>query len=174
VPTLGAKRLDKLSLRDVRAWLNKLRDTCQCCAQGKDARRPERRQRCGALATVRCCRQLASERTIRDAWTILCSALTNAATEELIPTNVAGLFYVAKPRPRKVKPWTADEARRFLESAKRGSDPLYAAYVLILVLGLRKGRGHRPVQGSRPSRQRRSRHRMAAPARSSSAPEAGD
>jgi integrase len=30
-------------------------------------------------------------------------------------------------------------ARRFLESAKRGHDPLYAAYVLILVLGLRKG-----------------------------------
>jgi integrase len=34
---------------------------------------------------------------------------------------------------------TADEARRFLESAKRDRDPLYAAYVLILVLGLRKG-----------------------------------
>jgi integrase len=46
---------------------------------------------------------------------------------------------VAKPRKRKVKPWTVDEARRFLESAKRESDPLYAAYVLILVLGLRKG-----------------------------------
>jgi hypothetical protein len=38
-----------------------------------------------------CCRQLASERTIRDAWTILCSALTNAVTEELRPKNVASL-----------------------------------------------------------------------------------
>ena len=38
-----------------------------------------------------------------------------------------------------MKPWTVDEARRFLESAKRDQDPLYAAYVLILVLGLRKG-----------------------------------
>ena len=35
VPGLGAKRLDKLALRDVRAWLNHLRNTCQCCAQGK-------------------------------------------------------------------------------------------------------------------------------------------
>ena len=86
-----------------------------------------------------CCRQIASERTIRDAWTILCSALTNAVTEELIPKNVAGLLHVSKPRKRKVKPWTVDEARRFLESAKRDRDPLYAAYVLVLVLGLRKG-----------------------------------
>ena len=59
--------------------------------------------------------------------------------EELIPKNVAGLLHVSKPRKRKVKPWTVDEARRFLESAKRDRDPLYAAYVLILVLGLRKG-----------------------------------
>jgi integrase len=43
------------------------------------------------------------------------------------------------PRPRKVKPWTAEEARQFLESARRDQDPLYAAYVLILVMGLRKG-----------------------------------
>ena len=81
----------------------------------------------------------ASERTIRDAWTILCSALTNAVTEELIPRNVASLAHVSKPRTRKVKPWTAEEARQFLESAKRDQDPLYAAYVLILVMGLRKG-----------------------------------
>ena len=31
--------------------------------------------------------------------------------------------------------WTVDEARRFLESARRDQDPFYAAYVLILVLG---------------------------------------
>jgi integrase len=139
VPTLGAKRLDRLSLRDVRARLARLRTTCQCCAQGKDARRPENRRRCCALVPPRCCQQLASERTIRDAWMILCSALTNAVTEELIPRNVAGLLHIPKPRGRKVRPWSADEARRFLESARRDGDPLYPAYVLILVLGLRKG-----------------------------------
>ncbi|MFL6129384.1 MAG: tyrosine-type recombinase/integrase [Mycobacteriales bacterium] len=34
--------------------------------------------------------------------------------------------------------WTSEEARRFLESARDGGDPLYA-YVLVLVLGLRRG-----------------------------------
>jgi len=89
LPGLGSKRLDKLTLRDVRSWLNKLRDTCQCCAQGKDARRAEKQRRCCAKVPATCCRRLASERTIRDAWTILCSALTNAVTEELVPKNVA-------------------------------------------------------------------------------------
>jgi integrase len=42
-------------------------------------------------------------------------------------------------RVRKRKAWTSEEARRFLESARRDGDPLYAAYVLVLVLGLRKG-----------------------------------
>ena len=47
---------------------------------------------------------------------------------------------VSKPRKsRKVKPWTVDEAQQFLASARDARDALYAAYVLILVLGLRKG-----------------------------------
>ncbi len=139
VPVLGKKRLDKLTVRDVRIWLNGLHETCQCCAQGKDARRPEKRRRCCARGRQHCCRKISSDRTIRDAWTVLCSALTNAVTEELISKNVAALLHVSKPRKRRVKPWTVDEARRFLESAKHDHDPLYAAYVLILVLGLRKG-----------------------------------
>src|SRR5260370_4753395 len=40
-------------------------------------------------------------------------------------------------KTRKVKPWTVEEARQFLESARDADDTLYAAYVLILVLGLR-------------------------------------
>jgi integrase len=60
--------------------------------------------------------------------------------EELISKNVAALIRVSKPRKnRRVKPWTVDEAQRFLEFARSAHDPLYAAYVLILVLGLRKG-----------------------------------
>nr|WP_277349229.1 MULTISPECIES: N-terminal phage integrase SAM-like domain-containing protein [unclassified Streptomyces] len=38
-PHLGAKRIDKLTVRDVREWLTKLAGICQCCAQGKDAKR---------------------------------------------------------------------------------------------------------------------------------------
>ena len=138
-PALGSIRLDRLQTEDVQAWLDQLPRVCQCCAQGKDARRAEKQRRCCAKVPPMCCRRLASERTIRDAWTILCSALTNAVTEELIPKNVASLAHVSKPRKRRLKPWTAEEARQFLESAKRDQDPLYAAYVLILVMGLRKG-----------------------------------
>jgi integrase len=49
------------------------------------------------------------------------------------------LVQIPKQRKRKILPWTGKEARRFLESARSDSDPLYAAYVLVLVLGLRKG-----------------------------------
>ena len=40
---------------------------------------------------------------------------------------------------RQVVPWSSEDARRFLESARADGDAMYAAYVLVLVLGLRKG-----------------------------------
>ena len=40
---------------------------------------------------------------------------------------------------RKRQSWTVDEARRFLENARSDDDVFYSAYVLILVLGRRKG-----------------------------------
>ena len=43
------------------------------------------------------------------------------------------------PRTRKRRWWTVDDALRFLESTRATGEPLYAAFVLILVLGLRKG-----------------------------------
>lgn len=138
VPGLGSVRLDKLSIRHVRTWLNTTRKTCQCCTQGKDARRKPAKQRCCAIGA--CCEQTISERTAQDVLMVLRAGLANAVREELVPKNVAALVRVSKPRKnRKVKPWSVDEARHFLESAKTASDPLYAAYVLILVLGLRKG-----------------------------------
>jgi len=137
VPELGKKRLDKLSVQDVRTWLNGLRDRCQCCAQGKDERRAKDERQCCAVGD--CCEQFASDRTVRDAWTVLRAALNNAVREEVLPRNVAALLRVPKPRRRKVKPWTVDEARKFLEAARTRRDPLYSAYVLILVLGLRRG-----------------------------------
>lgn len=70
---------------------------------------------------------------------ILRSALSHAMTEELIARNVAALAKLPAARPRKSQAWSSDEARRFLESARTDGDPFYAAYVLVLVLGLRKG-----------------------------------
>ena len=59
--------------------------------------------------------------------------------QELLDRNVAQLVQIPKQRERKLVPWTSEEARRFLESARADSDPVYAAYVLVSVLGLRKG-----------------------------------
>lgn len=135
VPALGARRLDKLTVREVQTWLNQLRVRCQCCSQGKDAARP--RPRCCAAGD--CCRQVPSDWTVHQAWTVLRSALTNAVRDEVVSRNVAALVRVPLPRPRKPRPWSVDEARQFLESASVDDDPLYAAFALLLVLGLRRG-----------------------------------
>lgn len=139
VPGLGGKHLDRLQVRHVQQWINTLATTCQCCAQGKDARRPVSRRRCCALG--RCCNSGLSRRSLSDVRAALRAALSQAVTEELISRNVA--MNVTLPRQRKAarrrKAWTTDEARAFLESARNNADPLYAGYVLVLVLGLRKG-----------------------------------
>lgn len=143
VPALGAKRLDKLTVRDVQTWVNKIRTLCQCCAQGKDAARPvahsnpKRRRQCCAVGT--CCASKPSEWTVHDAYMTLRAALSNAVREETLSRNVAANVKMPVPRKRKVKPWSVDEARAFLESARTREDPMYPAYVLVLVLGLRLG-----------------------------------
>jgi integrase len=134
-PSLGSKRLDRLTVRDVQLWMNDLRERCQCCAQGKDAAR--RRPRC--CAAGKCCRQIASEWTRHQAWTILQSALSAAVREELVSRNVAALVKVSTPRARRTLVWTVDQSRQFLENARGENDPYYVAYVLMLVLGLRRG-----------------------------------
>ena len=55
--------------------------------------------------------------------------------------NVAAFAKVPSPprRRRKGSVWSVEEASRFLASARDDDDPFYAAYVLILVSGLRKG-----------------------------------
>jgi integrase len=136
-PYLGKRRLDQLQVRDVCSWLNRLRVLCQCCAQRKDARRPEGKRRCCAIG--KCCNDVASERTVRDARAILRSALAHAMTEELVTRNAAALVPMQRARRRRLQPWTVEEVRAFLESARTEHDPMYAADVLILVLGLRKG-----------------------------------
>ncbi len=136
-PGLGRVRLDRLRVSTVQAWLNGLPKICQCCAQGKDARRPPEKRRC--CAAGRCCHSAASPRTVKDVRAVLRSALGSAQREELIERNVAELVTTPKQRSRKVVPWTSEEARHFLESARADGDLLYTAYVLVLVLGMRKG-----------------------------------
>jgi integrase len=136
-PGLGTKRVDRLQVRDIRTWLNRLRITCQCCAQGKDANRQAGHRRCCAIG--KCCDQVLSDRTVKDVRDTLRAALGTAVAEELVTRNVAAVIRLPTPRKRQRQWWSVDEARAFLESARRDSDPLYAAFVLILVLGLRRG-----------------------------------
>ncbi|WP_037369349.1 site-specific integrase [Amycolatopsis orientalis] len=136
-PFLGETRIDRLQLREAQKWANKLPTVCQCCAQGKDAKRPRNKQRC--CAKGRCCGQAPSARTIRDIRDCLRSALNYAIREELITRNVVGLVTLPAVRKPKRQRWSNDEARKFLESAKKDNDPLYAAYVLIVIMGMREG-----------------------------------
>jgi integrase len=139
VPALGGKRIDRLRVREVQTWLNGLAVACQCCAQGKDARRAEGKRRC--CAAGECCESYPGKRTVQAARNTLRAALSQAVVDEIVSRNVASLVQVPTPprRRRKGSAWSVEEASRFLESARYDGDPLYAAYVLTLVLGLRKG-----------------------------------
>jgi integrase len=141
IPGLGKKRLDKLTVRDVQTWLNTLPTLCTCCDQKKDHRRPEDKRRCCSLG--KCCKSYPSRSTIDSIRRILRSALGNAVREELISKNVAALTTLpnaGKTRnKRRHGVWNVDEARKFLEHLREVEEPLYAAYVLVLILGLRRG-----------------------------------
>jgi GNAT superfamily N-acetyltransferase len=64
----------------------------------------------------------------------------NANGQPFAPSSVvAALVKVPVPRAHRAPVWTVEEARAFLESARTANDPFYAAYVLMLVLGLRRG-----------------------------------
>jgi hypothetical protein len=122
----------------VQKWINAIPGICQCCAQGKDARRDEKRRRCCALSVRRCCKDAPSARTVSDIRACLRAALNHVICEELIGRNVAELVTLPTVRKRKRTAWTSEEARKFLESARDARDAMYAGYVLAVVLGLRK------------------------------------
>src|SRR5262245_59641864 len=107
----------------------------RCCEQVESSRCEAlgRRSSCGrgreeprCCAVGRCCRHVASERTVHKAWTVLRSTLSEAMREELVARNVAGLVRVPLPRAQSRAYWTVDEARRFLESGRSNDDPMYA------------------------------------------------
>jgi integrase len=140
IPALGGRRLERLQPREVQRWLNRLATQCQCCVQGKDAGRSENRQRCCAIGE--CCHDYPGRRTVQAARNTLRAALNHAKdSEELLSRNPAALAKVPSPpkRRRRGSVWSVEEASRFLASARDGHDPMYAAYVLILVNGLRRG-----------------------------------
>ena len=106
-PALGRKPLTRLRVADIQAFLNSQ------LASGH------------SNAKVHVMRM------------VLAAALTQAMREELIFTNAARLTTLPNPSGSRNRPWSADEARRFLDQAR--SDPLYPAFVLLLAYGLRRG-----------------------------------
>ena len=75
----------------------------------------------------------------KDVRDCLRAALNCAVDDELISRNVVKLVKLPAVRKKKGRRWTSEQARRFLASAREDGDPYYAAYVLILIEGLRKG-----------------------------------
>ncbi|MDX3353312.1 tyrosine-type recombinase/integrase [Streptomyces sp. ME01-24h] len=106
VPRLGSKRLESLSVADVRRFLNGLE---------RDTTGP----------------------TAKESHRVLRTALSAACREELVARNVAALVEPPRPRARELSPWTLDETLAFLAAARK--DPLYAAFVLAIAMGLRRG-----------------------------------
>ncbi|MYW14607.1 tyrosine-type recombinase/integrase [Streptomyces sp. SID2955] len=106
VPLLGTKRLESLSVADVRRFITRMQTT-HTAATAKEAHR------------------------------VLRTALTAAVREELITRNVASLVEPPRVKQREVRPWSLEETLTFLEAARK--DPLYAAFVLAIAMGLRRG-----------------------------------
>ncbi|WJY31320.1 site-specific integrase [Streptomyces sp. P9-2B-1] len=79
----------------------------------------------------------ASAATAKESHRVLRSALTAACREELISRNVVKLVPAPRVQSRELKPWDLEETTTFLEAARK--DPLYAAFVLAVALGLRRG-----------------------------------
>ncbi|MFE9553209.1 tyrosine-type recombinase/integrase [Streptomyces sp. NPDC006703] len=79
----------------------------------------------------------ASAATAKESHRVLRSALTAACREELISRNVVKLVPAPRVQSRELKPWDLKETTTFLEAARE--DPLYAAFVVAVALGLRRG-----------------------------------
>lgn len=106
-PRIGKRKLTKLSARDVRLMVDDMR-----CVGHKP-------------------------RVIQLAHATLRAALQHAYTEELVPRNVAKLVRVERPgRLNTAEPWSAEEAKKFLEAvADRLDHPMWT---VMLMLGLRR------------------------------------
>ncbi len=102
----------------------------------------KRLDRLTALDVRRFVNRLASEegvgqRTVQATHSVLRNALNRAVSEGLPSRNVAQVVKVTAPAKPRIRPWAVEEARTFL--AKATDDSLYAAYLLVLMLGLRRG-----------------------------------
>jgi len=88
------------------------------------------------LMLDQCRRSGLSERSTRYVHATLRAALEDAVREDLVPRNVSRLVRLATPARAETQILTLDEGRQLLRSTQ--GDRLFAALVLLLVLGLRR------------------------------------
>lgn len=106
-PALGATRLTKLTVQDVQALLN------DHLSRGR------------------------STRSVQQVRSVLRAALSRAEREELVVRNVAKLVDLPAWERKPIQPWRAEEAARFLSTAKEHR--LYPAFAMLLLYGMRRG-----------------------------------
>lgn len=135
IPALGTKKLDKLSAKDIRSWLDRIAVQCRCCTQHIDAKRAADKQRCCALGN--CCRLLPAPRRLQYYHGVLAVALAHAVREDMIPRNVAKQVQVPSGPPRRYEPLTLAEAHAFLAETRRFLHG--EVYELALRTGMRRG-----------------------------------
>jgi hypothetical protein len=70
--------------------------------------------------------------------TVLSAALTRTVREELIVRKLPRLVELPHWQRGRIRPWDAGEARAFLAAAR--PDPLYTAFVLLILYGRGAGR----------------------------------
>lgn len=106
-PGLGHRHLANLSVADVQHYFNEQREAG------------------------------ASKRTVEKQRMVLSALLTQAQREDIIERNVARLAVLPKSVPKEVRPWNAEQARAFLQSAK--DSRYYVQFLLLVLYGLRRG-----------------------------------
>jgi integrase len=134
VPVLGKKRLDKLTVADVRHLIAIVRTKCLCCANEWDKHRDTKEQCCSA---GKCCKRLPSARSVQFVHSVLRNALNNAIREELISRNVAELVKVPAPKYKRGKGLPVNTVKTILDETK--GHRFHIAYVLAATMGLRRG-----------------------------------
>jgi integrase len=135
MPQLGKIKLTALKTADVRGMLNRIRQQCQCCAQGWDNSRPDTKRRCCAIG--KCCQRFPNPARVHHVFRTLRAALSVAVAEEVLTRNVASFAKPTRPRRHRFKTWSVTEAATFLAAIREHR--LYALFAVAIALGMRRG-----------------------------------
>lgn len=120
VPQLGALLLKKLKPKHIQDMLGRLLTSGRVHEDSS-----------GSLAL--------SPKTVRNIYSTLRHALTDAVRWELLPQNPADKVKPPASQRKEPKAWSEQEAARFLGHATAQRDPYAAVWRLLLVTGMRRG-----------------------------------